>query len=185
MRIIAGRFGRRLFKAPPGHRTHPMGERIKTALFNSLGSLENEIVLDAFGGSGALAFEALSRGAHHATIIEMDPKAFRIIKENRESLVIDETICHIVRANTSSWLDNNQERSFSLIFADPPFNNLAPHIIIKLVSHLSKNGRLVLNWPSDEDPLSLPGLMITKQKTYAGAQLVYYEHASSHASATA
>lgn len=185
MRIIAGKFGRRLFKAPPGHRTHPMGERIKTALFNSLGNLEGEVVLDAFAGSGALAFESLSRGAQNITLVESDPKAFRIIKENISALELDTNRCVAVRANVSSWLDNNQDLSFSLIFADPPFTNLAPHIILKLVQHLEKSGRLIVNWPSTEDPMNLPGLDIVKQKSYAGAQLVYYEHASSHARVTA
>lgn len=185
MRIIAGKFGRRLFKAPPGHHTHPMGERIKTALFNSLGKLEGEVVLDAFAGSGALGFEALSRGSKKVTLIESDPKAFRVIKENINTLGMDTDQCIVVRANVSSWLDNNQDLYFSLIFADPPFTNLAPHIILKLVQHLEDDGRLIVNWPSSEDPMNLPGLDIVKQKSYAGAQLVYYEQASSHARATA
>lgn len=185
MRIIAGKYGRRLFKSPPGHRTHPMGERIRTALFNSLGSLEGEEVLDAFAGSGALGFESISRGAARVTLIETDPRAFRTVKENIEALNLETDSYRAVRANVATWLDNNQDTYFDLILADPPFTNLAPHIILRLAKHLKNDGRLVVNWPSDEEPMELPYLMITKQKAYAGAQLVYYEHVSNHAKATA
>ena len=67
MRIIAGSLGGRVFKAPSGHRTHPMSEKIRGAIFNALGDISDLTVLDAFTGSGALCFEAVSRGVANAT----------------------------------------------------------------------------------------------------------------------
>ena len=62
VRIIAGEFGGRFIQAPPGSTTHPMGERVRSAMFNSLGeTVRGARVLDAFAGSGAIGLEALSR----------------------------------------------------------------------------------------------------------------------------
>ena len=64
VRIIAGEFGGRFIQTPSGQATHPMGERVRSAMFNSLGSeVQGARVLDVFAGSGAVGLEALSRGA--------------------------------------------------------------------------------------------------------------------------
>src|SRR5687768_9476806 len=71
VRIISGEFGGRKIEAPDNSRTHPMGERVRNALFNSLGEkIVGASVLDAFAGTGSVGLEALSRGAKHATFIE-------------------------------------------------------------------------------------------------------------------
>ena len=75
VRVIAGKFGGRKIDAPSfdNSRTKPMGERIRNAVFNRVGNeLEGASVLDAFAGTGAVGFEALSRGAAHVTFIERD-----------------------------------------------------------------------------------------------------------------
>jgi 16S rRNA (guanine966-N2)-methyltransferase len=82
MRIIAGRLGGRHFASPQGRRTHPMSDKMRGALFNALGDIDGLSVLDAFAGSGALAFEAVSRGAGHAVAIDVDKSAQRAIAEN-------------------------------------------------------------------------------------------------------
>ena len=60
MRVISGKFGGQLFDAPKGHRTHPMSEKVRGALFSVLGDISGLTVLDAFAGSGALSIEAIS-----------------------------------------------------------------------------------------------------------------------------
>jgi 16S rRNA (guanine(966)-N(2))-methyltransferase RsmD len=69
MRVIAGRFGGRRLAAPPGRDTRPTADRVREALFSTLGPLDGEVVLDLFAGSGALAIEALSRGAGRALLV--------------------------------------------------------------------------------------------------------------------
>ena len=82
IRIIAGRYGGRFIQAPPGNTTHPMGERVRSAMFNSLGEIvEGARVLDAFAGSGAVGLEALSRGAASVTFVERDRVAQRVLTE--------------------------------------------------------------------------------------------------------
>ena len=85
IRVIAGRFGGRLLDAPKENstRTKPMGERIRNAMFNSIGNeINGAQVLDAFAGTGAVGLEALSRGAAHVTFIERDKIAQKILSKN-------------------------------------------------------------------------------------------------------
>ena len=83
VRIISGEFGGRKIEAPDTSRTHPMGERIRNALFNSLGDeVNNAHVLDAFAGTGSVGLEAISRGARDVTFIERDRIAQKILAKN-------------------------------------------------------------------------------------------------------
>ena len=89
MRIIAGKWRGRTLDAPPGMDTRPTADRVRETLFNMLasrlGSFEQLRVADLFAGSGALGFEALSRGAAHASFVERDPKAIAAIRHNAAS----------------------------------------------------------------------------------------------------
>src|SRR3989344_5907941 len=115
MRIIAGKLKGRLLHEPHGHRTHPMAEKVRGALFNVLGDIDGLTVLDAFAGSGALGLEAISRGAEHVTAIDLDKRAVSVVKENANTLDINEKI-KITKANVSSWSDNNSRKKFDLVF---------------------------------------------------------------------
>ncbi|HEX8866406.1 MAG TPA: RsmD family RNA methyltransferase, partial [Lentzea sp.] len=87
-RIVAGSAGGRRLKVPPKG-TRPTSERVREALFSSLESmvdLDGMRVLDLYAGSGALGFEALSRGAAHATFVESDRRAAEVLKANAEEL---------------------------------------------------------------------------------------------------
>src|SRR4051812_43097697 len=92
MRIIAGTMGGRTFSSPHGHRTHPMSDKMRGALFNTLGDIGGLTILDAFAGSGALSFEAVSRGARHATAIDSDRSAQQTITENIRSLSLNKHV---------------------------------------------------------------------------------------------
>lgn len=80
VRIISGKYGGRRIDAPDTTRTHPMSERIRNALFNSISSeINGATVLDAFAGTGAIGLEALSRGARRVTFIEKDRVAQKVL----------------------------------------------------------------------------------------------------------
>ena len=122
LRIISGELKSRLFKAVPTPRSHPMSDRGKMALFNMLGHLDDvELVLDAYGGSGALAFEALSRGAQRAIIIEINARVYKQLTANVKQLGLQNRVT-TYRANNVTCL-NNLQRQFDLMFLDPPFDN--------------------------------------------------------------
>lgn len=173
MRVIAGRLGGRTFSSPTGHRTHPMSERVRGALFNALGDIEGLTILDAFAGSGALSIEAISRGAAHAVAIDIDKSAHRAILENIRQLGLSQQI-KAVRANASGWNENNADKTFDIIICAPPYDDLQLPLITKLVEHMTATGLYVLDWPGNLPPPDLAGLRIAKLLGFGDAQLVFY-----------
>lgn len=173
MRVISGRLGGRTFQAPAGHRTHPMGERVRGALFNTLGDIEGLSVLDAFAGSGALSIESISRGASHAVAVDIDKNAHGTITENVKALGISKQV-KVIRANASGWSDNNQDSLFDIVIAAPPYDNLQHALVAKLTKHVLSEGLYVLDWPGQADLPQLPDLRLLKQYEYGDAQLVFY-----------
>lgn len=131
MRIIAGQWRGRTIEAPPGHSTRPTGDRVRETLFSMLasrlGSFEDLRVADLFAGSGALGFEALSRGAASATFVESDAKAAAVIKANAQKLGAS------VHVLGSSALALPRSEPFDLIFADPPYAPGAGTAIVQSV----------------------------------------------------
>jgi 16S rRNA (guanine966-N2)-methyltransferase len=90
VRVISGILGGRRLAAPRGLRTRPTSDRVREALFMSLGDLEGARVLDLYAGSGALGIEALSRGAAHADFVEWDRGARAVLERNLDALGIRE-----------------------------------------------------------------------------------------------
>ena len=134
MRIIAGQFRGRTLDAPGGLSTRPTGDRVREALFSMLasriGSFEELRIADLYAGSGALGFEALSRGAAHATFVETDGSAQGAIKANAAKLGVAER----VRIMGGSALALPRSEPFELIFADPPYTPGSGSGIVKCVS---------------------------------------------------
>ncbi|MCW1907834.1 MAG: RsmD family RNA methyltransferase [Candidatus Saccharibacteria bacterium] len=177
MRVIAGSLGGRVFQAPKGHKTHPMGDRIKGGLFNALGDISGLSVLDAFGGSGALAIEAISRGAASATVLEPDRQAKQTIDENIAQLGIGAAI-KATKATAGSWSDTNQAKLFDIVICDPPYDDLQLGTLQKLVHHVRSGGIMVISWPGKMIPAELVGMTQAKNLTYGDAQLVFYKKLS-------
>lgn len=121
MRIIAGEWRGRTIESPPGQSTRPTADRARETLFSMLasrlGSFEGLRVADLFAGSGALGFEALSRGAAWASFVETDAKALAVIRRNAEKLGASER----VQVLGSSALALPRSEPFDLILADPPY----------------------------------------------------------------
>jgi 16S rRNA (guanine966-N2)-methyltransferase len=172
MRIIAGKYGKRIFKAPSGHRTHPMSEKARGALFNALGDIHGFRVLDSYAGSGALAFEALSRGASFAQCVDNSKNAHKNMKETAEMLDLEEEI-KITCANISTWSDNNADELFNIVFVDPPYHSVRDDIIEKLTRHVAPGGWLVVSYPSSE-PTPKLSLTFNERKNYGDATILFY-----------
>jgi len=120
MRIIAGKWRGRSIDGPPGLATRPTADRVRETLFSMLtsrlGSFEELRVADLFAGSGALGFEALSRGARSVTFVENDPKAAAVIRRNAEKLGVP------LQLLAGSALALPHSEPFDLIFVDPPYS---------------------------------------------------------------
>jgi 16S rRNA (guanine966-N2)-methyltransferase len=150
-----------------------MGDRIRGALFNTLGDIEGLTVLDPFAGSGAIGFEAVSRGASKALLIENDKPAQRTLMESIHQLQVAGQV-QLIQANCSSWSDTNPTQVFDLIIADPPYDNLQLPVLQKLVRHLAAGGIYVLSWPGGQDACALDGLQIVEDKSYGDARLLFF-----------
>ncbi len=172
MRIISGKYGSRIIKAPRTYVTHPMGDRIKSSLFNSLGNIQGYEVWDAFAGSGALAIESVSRGAWLAVATERDPKSYRTLKANVEKLKATEV--HAIKASAKAWSSTNVDKLFDIIFCDPPYNDLQLSTVSALVSHLKPNGLMVLSYPGREPTPVVNGVVVVDNRNYGDAALASY-----------
>ena len=174
IRIVAGRYGGRILQGSGTNRTHPMSERIKNALFNSLGSrVEGAVVLDAFAGSGALGLEALSRGARLAVFIEKDRVAQRIIESNVAVLGLAEPEAKLIKAPVASAIDTLQQK-FSIIFADPPYHDPQFATLAKLFALLTEGGILVVSHPKRSEPDVPNGYECFDSRSYGTAHISYY-----------
>ena len=172
MRVIAGRLGGRTFDSPAGHRTHPMSDKIRGALFNVLGDIEGLSVLDAFAGSGALSFEAISRGAAHVIAIDNDRRAQQVIATNNQSLGTKASI-KLIRAGLGSWLDTTGD-SFDIVLCDPPYDHVDDNLLARAAERAKPGGIVVLSLPPSE-AITLPArFRALENKDYGDAALYFY-----------
>ena len=127
MRIISGEARGRTLFAPAGDQTRPTSDKLRGSLFNILnGRVENAEVLDLFGGTGALALEALSRGAARAVIVDSSRAAIDVIRRNAGNVLKDalDERALILKKDYRSAISAVPERRFDLVFLDPPYRML-------------------------------------------------------------
>lgn len=173
MRIIAGSLGGRTFDSPPGHRTHPMSEKARGAIFNALGELDGLTVLDAFTGSGALAFEAISRGAAHVTAIDIDKPSITTVVNSAHALGISNHI-KAIRAGASSWLRTQPTARFDIVILDPPYDDLQPKTLHELANRAKSGGLVVLSLPPTTGFELNESFELVQTKDYGDATLAFY-----------
>lgn len=173
MRIISGKLGGRRFGAPKGHKTHPMSDKMRGAVFSMLGDIEGLTVLDAFAGSGAIPLEAISRGAESAVAIDVDQNAAEAIKKNAKYLGLQNDV-KAIRANASGWSDNNPDAKFDIVACDPPYDKLQLSLLQKLVKHVKKDGVYILSWPGQLEAPEFIHLKKLQSKNYGDSQLVFF-----------
>jgi 16S rRNA (guanine966-N2)-methyltransferase len=144
MRVIAGEHKGRRLAGPPAKSTavRPTSDRARETLFALLGRLSGMRVLDLYAGTGALAIEAISRGADSAVLVDTDLK---LATRNVEELAIANR-CELIRSDAVRYLECSDER-FGLICCDPPYklaDRLGPELSEHLPPRLAKYGRLAI-----------------------------------------
>lgn len=171
MRIIAGAAkGRRL--ASPGAATRPMTDRIKEAVFSSLGArIAGARVLDLYAGSGSLGLEALSRGAATAVFVERDRKALVALRTNVDRVGLDGTV---VGRDVAAYVDS-VSTTFDLAFVDPPYTLPLPsvsRILERLEPRLSSGATVVVHRRIGETPPDgVAALRLTDRRRYGDAEI--------------
>jgi 16S rRNA (guanine966-N2)-methyltransferase len=171
MRVIAGELRGRRLVAPRGWRVRPTSDRVREAIFSSLGDVSGAKVLDLYCGTGALGIEALSRGAAHATLVDRDT---RPALGNVEMLGLRERV-DLVRADAASWLEGSGG-GFDLVFLDAPYR-LADRVGPEIDSHLARllaDGARVVVESAARKPLRLESLEPQRERRYGGTQVTFY-----------
>ncbi|MFN4010250.1 MAG: 16S rRNA (guanine(966)-N(2))-methyltransferase RsmD [Pannonibacter sp.] len=126
MRIIAGRFKGTALATPRSDATRPTSDRLRETIFNILAhgvgvDLDGVRVLDLFAGTGALGFEAVSRGARHVTFVEEAVEPRGLIRRNMETLGLN-GVAKILRRDATKLGPTGTIEPFDLVFADPPYD---------------------------------------------------------------
>src|SRR6056297_560073 len=168
MRVVAGELGGRRLVAPQGTSTRPTTDRVREAIFNSLGSaglLDGALVADLFAGSGAIGIEALSRGAERCVFVERDRAALRAVDENLDTLGLDERS----KVLSSDALSVAASIDADIVFADPPYDfdewdELLGRVTADLV--VAESGRAVG---------APPGWQVTREKKYGRTRVTFLE----------
>ncbi|MBQ1014003.1 16S rRNA (guanine(966)-N(2))-methyltransferase RsmD [Micromonospora sp. M51] len=123
-RIVAGTLGGRRIAAPPGAGTRPTSDRVREALFSAVQAdvdLDGARFADLYAGSGAVGLEALSRGARHVLLVESDPRAARVIRENVAALRAG-PVARLVTGKVATVLAAGPDgEPYDVVFADPPY----------------------------------------------------------------
>lgn len=184
MRIIAGEAKGRRLKAPEGRDTRPSSDKLRGALFNILyPRLAGSRVLDLFGGTGALALEALSRGAERAVIVDQSREAVRCIRENALAVLGDGYAARavILQADYRKALEHLEGPAFDLVFLDPPYAMREAYgealRRLKAAGLLAEDALAVLEVESGAD-IALPeGFIAVDQRRYGAGTLILAKEA--------
>jgi len=177
MRIIAGELKGQRLVAPRGWKVRPTSDRVREAIFSALGArVEGARVLDLYCGTGALAIEALSRGAADAVLVDHDT---RPALGNVERLGLGQR-AELVRGDVGRWLSRVSEAAapgkFDLVFVDAPYR-LADRVAQDLDTHLplllAPGGRAVIE-SGARSPLRIESLERLRQRRYGAADVSFY-----------
>ncbi len=180
MRITGGKYRGKLLETLPGLSTRPTLDMTKCAIFNSLGNyLPGFMVLDVFGGSGALSFESLSRGAEKAYIIDNNKGAIDIIKKNAANLKVEKKLKIYYGDYQKVLASLVGKTKFDLIFLDPPFRmKVIEELIIYILANnlLNDEGFIMAEYPiEDVVRKDYVGLEIKLCKRYSSSEILILE----------
>ena len=184
MRVIAGSARGRPLRAPKGRTARPTSDRVREALFSSLGhEVDGAVVLDLFAGTGALGIEALSRGAASAVFVERDAGVATVLGVNLASTGVEED-SRVVRADAATFAARPTGGPFTLVFCDPPYEQPLDAIVALLETlhehaAIGAGARVVVERDRRDpalqhDPVALGGLLaMDRQRSYGDTVLLF------------
>ena len=176
MRVIAGELKGQPLVAPRGWKVRPTSDRAREAIFSALGEVDGARVLDLCCGTGALAIEALSRGAASAVLVDRDT---RPALGNVERLGLGGRV-ELVSADVGRWLAGRVAEPaaspFDLVFVDAPYrlaDRVGQELETRLPLLLAENGRAVIE-SGARSPLRIDSLECLRQRRYGAAEVSIY-----------
>ena len=176
LRITGGRLlGRRL--RVPRHDVRPTADRVRESLFGRLPDLAGKRVLDCFAGSGALGFEALSRGARHVTFVDRSNAALEVVRANARELGVEADVA-LRRGDARAVLKRLAgEAPFDLVFFDPPWaeRTLAAELAAVAGARvLAPAGLVVVESDRRHPPGAIEGLAAIDERRYGDTLITWY-----------
>ncbi len=176
MKIISGEFKGRAISQPKTRSVRPMGEKVRAALFDIVGSVQDAVVLDVYAGSGAIGLEAISRGAMLVEAVEASRPVAKVIEQNARSLGADDKYRLWVMP-VEKWLASNQQwdKEYDLIIADPPYNSVDGAVMEQLARHLAPDGTLILSHSSKITAPTLKSVSLIRTYQYGDSALSVYK----------
>ncbi len=180
IRVISGTAKGRKLKLVPGESTRPIMDKVKQALFNIIGpGIQDATFLDLFGGTGSVGIEALSRGAEHATFLELDRYALKILNENLKVTELDEQ-ASVFRGDALAYLKGKPGDGFDYVYIAPPqYIGLwakALTLLDEQPGWLNPDGWAIAQIdPKEYTELPLKHLIKVDERKYGNTLLCFYE----------
>lgn len=174
-RITAGNLRYKIIRQP-GEGTRPISQKVRQAIMSVLGEdLSGLKVLDLYAGSGALGFEALSRGAERLTSVERALMAGKCLQVNAQELGVTQKF-NLVQESVSLFLSRNSNK-YDIIFFDPPYAEFSLDICATSAKALADGGVLVVSCSSQEKLADiLEPAKLVKTREYGDTQIAYYKN---------
>jgi 16S rRNA (guanine966-N2)-methyltransferase len=171
-RIVAGTAGGRRLVAPTGSGTRPTSDRVREALFSTLGDLTGQRVLDGYAGSGAVGLEALSRGAAHALLVEHDRAALAALRANLAALGF---VARVHAGDLERLVAAEPDEPYDLVFLDPPYADPVDSVVAALDAHgwLATGATLVVERSTRSAEPTWPRTWLARRRTYGETALWY------------
>lgn len=178
-RVIAGVAGGRTLRTPGGRATRPTTDRVREALFSSLGTMTGARVLDLYAGSGALGLEALSRGAAYATFVEQSAAAVATLRRNISDLGLGGArVCQLdvarFLAKAADAATTDHDGRYDLVFADPPYALDIDAVLSHLPALLAPGGTLVVERATRTPEPSWPAALGERRARRYGETVLWY-----------
>ena len=165
LRIIAGEWRSRLIDFDAGDGVRPTPDRVRQTVFDWLTPvIDGATCVDLFAGSGALGFEALSRGAASVSFVETGRRQTDAIKQAAAKLGAVAR-CDVVASDALAWLSNSRTQ-FDVAFVDPPYDaGLWKPVLLALQPALKQENRVYVEWPKSVTPVWPEGWQVLREKT--------------------
>lgn len=188
LRLSSGIFRNRKLKTLAGDGTRPTAAKIRSAIYDSLGQrFDGGSLLDLFSGSGAMAFEAISRGFDEAVCIDNNREAIRIIKENSISLKTEQQITLYLNDYHSAIKKLAHKKQFDVIIVDPPYAMKVLDKVVEAITEadiLAPEGTIVLEYSNKiyrkDEKLSFSGYDIVFSRRYDTTEIMMLERENSN-----
>jgi 16S rRNA (guanine(966)-N(2))-methyltransferase RsmD len=167
IRIISGTYRSRQLKIPSPSTTRPTKDRVREGIFSSINaSIKDAYVVDVFAGSGAMGFEAISRGAAFCLFNDVEEKPYKVLKQNVALLKV-EAVTEITKLDAFSFLKALQNKpKTNIIFLDPPYQYRSLNQVVKTIEEMSllaNNGIIVIE---SDHPFAFDITIYQKIKVY-------------------